>query len=369
MILSIHSTSPKKFIRWLAAALALGLSAACGARMAAPVTPTPLPLASEITLYDWEDDMPQSVLDAFSAEYGVKVNYLLYESQEEAIANMQNGETYDVVVMESRFVPMLVKDNLLAELDKRNLGNEKNLSANFRDLAYDPGNRYSMPYTWGTTGLVVRSDLVVEPVTRWADMWDLRYAGKVGVWTDEPREVISLTLKSLGYSANSEDPAELEDALKHLLELKPGIVVLDDSTFATENGVAATSQAVISMGFASSAMEVSTYNPAITYILPEEGALIWNDTLIIPANSPNQYTAELLLNFLQRPQINAILTNEFLYSTPNEAAYSFIEPDILSNPLVFPTNEYLRNAELILPLTEEGQQLYDGIWERFTAAP
>ena len=104
--------------------------------------------------------MPQSVLDAFTDEYGVKVNYLIYESQEEAIANMKAGKIYDVVVMESRFIPQLVRENRLAELDQKNLDNTKNLSANFRELAYDPGNHYSIPYNWGTTGLIVRSDLV-----------------------------------------------------------------------------------------------------------------------------------------------------------------------------------------------------------------
>lgn len=313
--------------------------------------------------------MPQSVLDAFTEEFGVKVNYLVYESQEEAIANMQAGQIYDIVVMESRFIPQLVKENLLAKLDQGNIPNSKNLSADFRELAYDPGNHYSIPNTWGTTGLVVRSDLISEPVTRWDDLWDPRYAGKVGIWMDEPREVISLTLKSLGFSANSENPVELERALNRLLELKPRMIALEDSNFSNPDGVMVTGKTVISMGYASSTLEAREYNPAITYLLPEEGALIWNDTLIIPANSPNQYTAELFLNYLERPEINAKLTNEFLYTTPNEAARPFIEADILNNPLIFPANADLVNAELILPLSPEAQQLYDDIWERFTTAP
>jgi len=97
--------------------------------------------------------------------------------------------------------------------------------------------------------------------------------------------------------------------------------------------------------------------------------LLWNDTFIIPGNSPNQYTAELLLNFLMRPEINAMIVNENLYATPNEAAYPFIEPDILNNPVIFPANQDLVNAEPILPLTSRGQELYDSIWERFEGAP
>jgi spermidine/putrescine transport system substrate-binding protein len=355
-------------LRVLIAGLTLTLLAACGSPTPPP-TPTPVPLAKELVFYGWAEDMRQSVLDTFTEEYGIKVNYVGYESQEEAIANIKAGQIYDVVVMESRFVPQLIKENLLAELDQRNLSNSKNLSANFRELAYDPGNHYSIPNSWGTTGLIVRSDLVEEPVTRWADLWDPRYAGKVGIWIDEPREVISLTLKSLGYSANSENPAELEEALKHLLELKPHIVPLEDSNFATPNGVLASGQAVASMGYPGNASEAMENNLDITYVLPQEGALMWNDTFVIPANSPNKYTAELFLNFLMRAEISAKITNENLWSTPNEAALPFIEPDILNNPLVFPSNEDLVNAELILPLSSKGQQLYDEIWERFTTAP
>ena len=333
------------------------------------LTPTANPLAQEIIFYSWAEDVRQSVLDKFTEGYGVKVKYVGYESQEEAIANIRAGQIYDVVLIESRFIPQLTKENLLAELDQRNLSNSKNLSPNFRDLAYDPGSRYSIPNSWGTTGLVVRSDLVAEPVTRWVDLWDPRYAGKVGLWMDEPREVISLTLKSLGYSANSEDPAELEKTLTRLLELKPNIIALEDSNFATQNGTLANGQVVISMGYAGNAYEASENNLAVNYVLPQDGALLWNDTLVIPANSSNKFSAELFLNFLMRAEINAIVVNENIFPTPNEAAYEFIDPEILKNPLIYPPNEDLVNAELILPLSQKGQGLYEDIWERFSSAP
>ncbi|MBI5946143.1 MAG: spermidine/putrescine ABC transporter substrate-binding protein [Chloroflexi bacterium] len=368
MILPGISIPPKKSTRWLLAALIPVLLAACGIQAVPHSTPIPQPLAGEITFYDWEEDMPQSVLDAFTEEYGVKVNYLVYESQEEAIENMKEGKVYDVVVMESRFIPLLVKENLLAEFDQRNLPNTKNLFANFRELAYDPGNRYSIPYNWGTTGLVVRSDLVAEPVTRWADLWEPRYYGRIGLWMGQRREVISLTLKSLGYSANSENPAELESALERLLEVKPHILVLEDFSLVNSADILANGQALITMGYASDYLYGHEQNPAITYVLPAEGALLWNDTFIIPSNSPNKSTAELFLNFLMRAEVNARIVNENLYASPNEAAYPFVEVDILNNPVIFPPNKDLANAELVLPLSPQGQQLYDEIWERLINA-
>ena len=344
--------------------LLLGCNAAAGSIP----TPTPPPLARELIFYDWEGDMPQSVLDSFTQEYGVKVNYLTYESQEEAIENMRTGQVYDLVTLESRFIPLLVQEGLLAEIDYHHVPNFKNISANFRDLTYDPGNKHSVPYSWGTTGLVVRSDLVAQPVTRWTDLWDPRYAGQVGLWRGQPREVIALTLKSLGYSANSEQPKELEAALQRLRQLKPGLIFLEDFDPDSAVGVMLGGQAVIAMGYVGDVLEGREENPALTYVLPVDGALVWGDNFIIPANSSHKYTAELFLNFLLRPEINAHMASDNHDASPNEAAYPLIDPELRDDPLVFPPNEDLKMAEIILPLSPEGQKLYDEIWDRFLAA-
>ncbi len=341
--------------------------AGCGAKPTPPPTSTVPPLAEELVFYDWEEDMPQSVLDAFTEEYGVEVTYLTYESQqEEALANMMAGEVYDVVVFDNDYIPLLIADGLLAEIDYRNVPNFDNISANFRDLAYDPGNRHSIPFNWGTTGLVVRSDLVEEPVTRWADLWDPRYAGKIAV-RDEPRELIAVTLKSLGYSINSEDPEELEAAMERLLELRQATFFADPYA---EGAVPmlASGEAVILVGWAEDVLWGREENEAITYVLPEEGALLWGDNFVIPANSPHKYTAEVFLNFLLRPEICAEIVNENWYATANEAAHPFIDPDIVNDPAIFPPNEKLENAEVYLSLSPEGEKLYEEIWERFLAA-
>lgn len=342
--------------------------AACGSPTPPP-TPTALPLAEELVFYDWEEDLPQSVIDAFTAEYGVQVKYVVYEAQEDAIAQIKAGQVYDVVVMESRFIPLLVEEGLLAEIDHRHVPNLKNISANFRELAYDPSNRYSVPYNWGTTGLVVRSDLVAEPVRHWSALWEARYTGRTGIWIGQVREVIGLTLKSLGYSANSARPEELEQALQRLLELKPNMIILEDYNLVSSADLLARGQAVITMGYAGDALDGREKNPAITYVLPDEGALLWGDTFMIPANSPRRYTAEVFINFLMRPEVNAQIANQNLYATPNEAARPFIDPAILNDPVIFPANDKLTHAELILPLSAAEQQLYDDLWRRFLGEP
>ena len=343
------------------------LVSAC-ATSPAITTATPPALAKELILYDYQDDMPQSVLDAFKKEYGVSVSYPVYDSSEEAMEHIQSGETYDVVVMDSRLVPSLVQDHLLTEIDYRQVTNFKNISPNFRDLAYDPENKHCIPFNWGTTGLVVRSDLVSSPITSWNDLWDPRYAHHVAIWSTQEREVIALTLKALGFSANSTKPAELEKVREKLLELRPNVRFLEDYDVIDSSPAMSSGDIALSMGYALDALAGREKNDHITYVLPKEGALMWGDTFVIPANSSRKYTAEVFLNFVLRPDINAQIANANRYATPNEPARAFILPEILNDPVIFPPNQDIKRAELELPISAEGQKLYDDIWQQFMAA-
>ena len=346
--------------------LAASWLAACGSPPAAP-TPTPPPLAEKIVLANWPDDIPQSVLDAFTTEYGVRVTYAAFESMEQATANIRKGVEYDVVALDNRYIPDLVKDGLLATIDSTHVPNLKNISANFRDLVYDPGNHHSVPYNWGTTGLVVRSDLTYSPVDKWSDLWDPRYAGKIGLWRGEPRETVGLALRSLGYSANSEQRPELEAALDRLRQLKRNALFVEDFDPGSCASLLESGKVIVAMGWSFDALKGRALNPAITYVLPKEGALLWGDNFVIPANSARKSTAEVFLNFLLRPKISAEIANQNFYATPNEAAFSFIKQEILNDPVVFPPDEVLKHAEIILPLSAAGQRLHDEIWQRFMA--
>ncbi len=364
-MLSYTNLKQNKLFALMVGILILSLLATCGAPTPAP-TPTPPPLAEELIFYDWEEDMPQSVLDAFTEEYGIEVNYLAYEMQEEALANMQAGEVYDVVVLDNDYLQPFLDEGLLAEIDYSHVPNFKNISANFRDLAYDPNNKHSIPWSWGTTGLVVRSDLLAEPVTSWTDLWDPRYAGRVAL-RKGARETVAITLKSLGYSINSEDPDELQAAEERLFELKNAVFLVDNYA---EDAVPSlvSGEAIILVGWSEDVLLGQEENEAISYVLPEEGCLLWGDNFVIPANSPRQDTAELFLNFLMRPEINAEIVNENYYATANEAAHSFIDPEIRDDPALFPPNENLVNAEVFLSLSPEAEQEFNEIFERFKAA-
>jgi spermidine/putrescine transport system substrate-binding protein len=328
---------------------------ACGAPSPEPVTP--------LVYRDWADVMPRAVLEAFTAETGIPITYLSYETQEEAVAEMRAGQAFDVVVLENQLIPPLVADGLLTEIDYGHVPNFKNVSANFRDLAYDPQNAHSVPYSWGTTGLVVRTDLAPEPVTRWADLWDARYAGQVLGWT-LPRYMVGLTLKSLGYSLNSEDPAELEEALERLVALKPGLTLLEWEP-AVSAPYLISGEAVVAVGQADDVLVGSEENPAIAYVLPREGGILWGDNWTIPSNARNKEGAEMLIDFLLRPEIAAQIVNETYYWLPNDAALPLVDEELRNNRAIFPASEALQNAEILLPLSPQGEALHQEIWQRF----
>jgi spermidine/putrescine transport system substrate-binding protein len=367
--MTYQQSNQKRPVGRLAMAAAMlvvvALGAACGPKQAwLGFTPSPA-LAQPLVFYDWDGDLPESVLEAFTREYNVEVIFRTYLSQEEAIQNLRAGQAYDVVVMESRFIPLLAREGLVAAIDYGRVPNYINISPSFRNLQYDPENRYCIPFNWGTTGLVVRTDLAEAPVTRWADLWDSRYAGKVAIWVGQTREVIGIALKSLGYSANSEKPEELQAALTHLLALKPNVVYVEDASPDNAGKALASGKIIFSMGYAGDILASRDLNLPVQYVLPEEGALLWGDTFVIPAKSPNKAMAEVFLNYLLRPEVSAQIANATNYATANEAALPFIRLEILQDPVIYPPPERLRQGEIILPISAEGQKMYDELWAKF----
>jgi len=353
---------------WLVVCLSLAFLDLLGGCDSSTSQPPPAPtLAKELVLYNWVDDMPRSVLDAFTGEYGVRIKEVTFESQEEAVEHLANNQVYDVAVIENPFIPALTADNKLARIDFRHLPNFKNISANFRDLAADPGNQFTVPYHYGTTGLLVRTDLIDRPVTSWGDLWQPHSAGRVAVRA-QPRELLALTLLSLGYSLNSEDPKEIEAATERLLQLKKAAVLVEvDTPKAVADLLSG--KVVMLLGWPMDYQFAHAANPKVAYVLPREGTALWSDNYVIPASSSRKYTAEVFINFLLRPEISARIVNEKKYPNANEAALPLIDPEIRHDPVTSPTPETLRAAHFYLPLSPRGTGLYQRAWDRFLAAP
>jgi spermidine/putrescine transport system substrate-binding protein len=334
------------------------LLAGCGEDPGAPAPPSP-----PVIFYDWNDDMPQTVLQEFAQEHGVRVEYRGYESQEKAVANLLAGEVHDVVVVDLDALPGLVEAGRLAPLDYRNIPNFKHVGADFRDLAVDPGNRHSVPYHFGITGLLVRTDLVGRPVRRWADLWDPALGGPIAV-RREMRELIGLTQLSLGQPLDSTDPEHLRLAFERLVALKPQLlpvpVAADEAVPRLLAG-----DAVVLVGWAEDYRLARAQNPAVEFVVPAEGTGLWGDAFVVPASSRQRALAERLIDFLQRPEISARIVNEKSYATANATARALIDPAIRDDPVAYPPAERLRRMSFYRPLGAQGEQAYASAWRRF----
>jgi spermidine/putrescine transport system substrate-binding protein len=322
------------------------------------------PMPKELILYNWTEYMPQSVMDAFTKEYGITIKYVAYASQEEVPESIEAGNVYDLVVLGPEFIPGLAEKNLLKPIDYRNIPNFKYVSANFRDLAFDPGNQYSIPFHWGTTGILLRTDLVKRPVTSWQDLWDPAFAGKLGIWPIS-RSMIPITLKSLGYSANSENSEQLEKVRQKLLELKPNAVTISNMN-STVVPMLESGEVDIAYGWAYDAIMAQESSVPIEYVIPREGTILWTDHFFIPANAKNPRGAELFLNFILQPEVAAQIVNDSYYPMAVDGTEEYVLPEILNNPVIFPDNVQLQSAEITLPIHPDRRWIFDEIWADYT---
>lgn len=323
----------------------------------------------ELVFLNWENDVPYTVLEKFEQEQGVKVIYRTYGSFEEAVEIIRSGERVDVVNLDVRYIPTLRDAGLLLPLRQDHLPNYKFISPDFRFLTFDPENRYSIPYNWGITGLLVRTDLIPREVTRWSDLWDETLSPQIALYRGEMRELVGMALKSLGYSVNTEDPGQLEQAFQRLEELKPRAVFIEDLGLTSPLDLVLEGETPLAMAFAYDWVEAGQQTSEIAMVIPEDGALLWYESFVIPQSCADQDAAELFLNYLMRPEIAAEVTNFNHYATPNTAAWDLISPEIRQNPLIFPDNAILEHAEMILPLSPQGEALYQKLWQKYMENP
>jgi spermidine/putrescine-binding protein len=315
--------------------------------------------------YNWSDYIDPEILAEFEAECGVTVVYDTYSSNEDLLGKLQAGASgYDLIVPSDYMISIMIELGLLRELDHSNIPNLARIHERFIDPPYDPGNRYSVPYLWGTTGIGFDLAVVEEAPTSWAFLFDpeevQKYNGKLTLLNDE-REVIGAALKYLGYSLNSTDPAQLEEAKQTILAVKPYIAAFDSDTFG---------DLMVSGDFAGGHGWNGTYYIAIFenedrdfgYVVPEEGGTIFTDNLAIPVSAPNPYTAEVLINYLMEPENAGRITNATYFASPNKDADEFILEEILTDPGIYPPEDVLDKLEFIVDVGGDAAQLYGRIW-------
>lgn len=337
--------------------LAALLLAGCGGGQQAAST--------ELNLYAWSEYVPQALLDGFTSETGIKVNYDTYSSNEELMAKLQAGASgYDVIIPSDYTVTILANQELLDKLDMAQIPNFKNIDERYRGLEFDPTNQYTVPYQWGTTCLVVDTSKVTRPITKWADLWDPEFEGKV-VLLDDEREVLGMVLMVLGYDRNSTDPAQLEEAKAKFLELTKNVRLYDSDSPKT---ALLAGEVWLGMTWNGEAAIAHGENPAIQYIFPEEGCGIWYDNLAIPKGAPHPDAAHKFIDYVLKPESSVLITAEFPYSNPNKAALDLLKTQdpatyeaYMSYAATNPTDADLARTKFVQDVGE-ATTLWDRIW-------
>lgn len=322
-------------------------------------------LSKELNVYNWFDYIGETTLADFEKQFGVKVNYDTYDSNDALLAKLQAGATgYDVIVPSDYMVRIMIKEGMLAPLDMENIPNFKNIDPRFHKPPYDPENKYSVPYQWGTTGFAYNKKYIKEKLDSWSALFDERYKGKITM-LNEARDVIGSVLKYLGYSVNSRKEEELAKAKELLIKQKP---LIKAYTSDQAKPMLISEESWISHIYSGDAFAAASENEAIQYVIPKEGSTIWTDNMCIPQSAPHKYTAEVFINYILRPEVGAGISNHTFFASPNAAALKYIKKEIKENPSVYPPPSILAKLEFIEDLGSEATQLWDKIWTEIKAA-
>lgn len=304
-----------------------------------------------IVFYNWGDYIDPELLTQFEEETGYSVIYETFDSNEAMMTKIEQGGTrYDVAVPSEYMIEQMIEADLLQEIDHSLLPNLENINPRFLDVEFDPNNRFSIPYFWGTLGIIYNTNYVDESeVQQWNDLWNPKFRNNIMIY-DGAREVLGVGLQSLGYSLNETDSTRLREATNKMKTLMPNILALVADEMKMHLG---NEEAMIGVTFSGEASMAIWENPELAYVLPEEGSNLWFDNIVIPHNAQNVEGAHELIDFLLRPEVAAQNADYVGYSTPNEAATALMDPEVISDEAFYPSEDALDKLEVYRGLGQE----------------
>ncbi|GAA0084613.1 spermidine/putrescine ABC transporter substrate-binding protein [Clostridium sp. CTA-7] len=313
-----------------------------------------------LNVFNYGDYINEDLIAKFEEETGIDVIYDTYESNEIMYQKIKNSPgTYDLIFPSDYIVEKMISEDMLEKIDFNNIPNFKNIGEDFKNLPYDPNNEYSVPYMWGTIGIIYDADKVDEPVDSWDILWNPKYTGEIFMF-DSIRDTLAISLARLGYSLNSVDKNELDDAVKELIKQKPLVqsYVMDEVKDKMING-----EATFATVYSGDAIFIQEEAPDLNlqYVVPKEGSNKWFDVMVIPKGAPHKSEAEEFINFLSYPE-NAKENVEYIgYATPNKAAYELLDEETQEDETVYPPEEVLDKCEIFKDLGNK-IKLYDDAW-------
>ena len=318
----------------------------------------------EVRVYTWSEYIHDYLIEVFKMNTGINVVYDTFESPDEMRAKVSTGQSgYDVVMVPDYMVPEMIDLGVLAELDTAQLPNIIHLDDKFKNPAFDPGNKYSIPYLWGTTGIGWNSAKVTEPIESWADVLEpekISKYEKTVTMLEEMREPIGAALKYLGYSLNDTDDAHLDEAKQVLLKQKPYL-----AKFAGANeyipGLAGL-RFMISQAYSGDVFVAADENPDVKYTIPAEGCTLWIDNMTVTKNAPHPVGAHMWINYILDPTVIAIISNVRYYANPNKDSFPFLNKDVAEDPAIYPPEDVYKKLEILKPATPEELEKYQKVW-------
>ena len=316
-----------------------------------------------VNVYNWNNYMDESVYEIFEQETGIHVNPIYFVENEDMMVQLRvSPGAYDLVFPSDYCVERLISEGMLAEINKDNVPNLVHLDEKFLgdNCNYDPGNVYSIPFMWGTVGILYNTALVDEPVDSWNILWNEKYANSIFM-LDSLRDTMGIALKALGYSMNTRDLKELSEACDTLIAQKPLVKAyyVDETLDKMVAGDAA-----LALMYSGDALNAMLLNEDLAYSVPMEGSNVWVDPMVIPASAKNKENAEKLINFLCRPDIAQMNCEYIWYSSPNRTAIENMGEEYTENPTINPPQEVLDRCEFFHDIPDSFLTAYNSFWSK-----
>lgn len=318
--------------------------------------------ANSLIVYNWGDYIDMDVIKSFERETGIKVVYQTFESNEAMMAKIrQGGAVFDVCVPSEYTIQKMREENLLLPIDMEQIPNIEHIDQRFINLEFDPDNQYSIPYFWGTVGIIYNPEEIGHKIQAWNDLWGTDLANKI-LLVDGAREVVGLSLNSLGYSLNDTNPEHLATAAERLSQLAPNVKAIVGDEI---KGMLINEEAYIGVVWSGDAVEIMGENDKLDYVIPNEGSNLWIDNMAIPTTAKNVDGAHKFINFMLDPKFNAQNTEYVGYSTPNKSALQFIDPEITSDVRFYPGPEITDRLEMYYNIGKKNLAKYSEIFLQF----
>lgn len=314
-----------------------------------------------LNIYNVGDYIDEDLIDKFEKETGIKVVYETYDTNESMYQKVKSGSSkYDLVFPSDYMVEKMASENMLQEIDFNNIPNYNYISDDFKSPTYDPNNKYSVPYLWGTFGILYNKNIVTDTVDSWDILWDSKYEGQIQM-LDSVRDTFGIALKKLGYSMNSKNPDEINAAMEELIKQKPLV-----QAYVNDDGKdrLVAEEAAMGIVYSGDAVTLINENENLAYAIPKEGTNKWIDAMCIPTTAENKKEAEMFINFMLDPENAKINVDYIGYSTPNTGALELLGDDIKNNPIAYPSSEVLQKAESFINLDQKTLELYDENWTK-----